>query len=303
MPFNLLLLPLLGGFIFTRKWNKTHYEFQRSENERLLLLASVAGFSFLIIAFLVTSILRLKFPELAVWWNKHVPGPYSGASGLALFLGAVGWIPLNWFYTKERQVSKLIEENGDRFELLLKKAQDSVKMVSVTLKNGKVYAGFVKATINPANRIRSIGIIPTRSGYRDSGTKNLIFNSEYAQVYEQLTKEYDAAVDAIDLLEDELKARSAYRETKVEEMERVSAEARSDMIDDPSATKVRGELNAIEEEINVLHDRIVKLESKLDKLENITEDYETIIPVDEISILSIYDHELYQQYFATQQAD
>lgn len=300
MPFNLLLLPLLGGFIFTHKWNKTHYGFRRAENERLLLLASVAGFIFLIIAFIITSILRLKFPWLSVWWNKHIPGPYSGASGLAFTLGALGWIPLNWFYTRERQVSKLIEENGDRFELLLKKAQDAEKMVSVTLKNGKVYAGFVKATINPANRIRSIGIIPTRSGYRDNSLKNLVFTSEYAPVYEQLTKEYDAAIEELGQLQAKLEALSACRETKAEEMERVSAEARTDVIDDPNATKVRGELNAIDDEINALHDQIVNLENRLDKLEKITEDYETIIPVDEISILSIYDHELYQQYFTTQ---
>lgn len=303
MPFNLLLLPLLGGFIFTRYWNKTRYEALRSESERLLLLSSVWGLVFLIAAFVSTSFLHAKAPGIAKWWNDHIQIPYSGTACLSLLFGALGWLPLNFFYPRARQISKLIEENGDRFELLLKEAQDEGKMVSVTLKNGKFYTGFVKATLNPANRIKSVGIIPTRSGYRESNTKALIFTSEYARVYDLLTNQYDEADEELARLKQKLEARSADREVKAEEMRRVSGEARPDVIDDPNATRVRGELDDIDEEIYTLHNQIVDLENKLDKLVNITEDYETIIPVDEICILSIYDHELYQEHFAAQHAE
>ncbi len=301
MPFNLLLLPLLGGFIFTRYWNKTYYETLRAENERLLLVSSIWGLLFLAVAFVVTSYARIWWPELAIWWHKHVvDAAYSATSCLAFLLGALSWIPLNWFFRKERQVSKLIEENGDRFELLLKKAQDEEKTVSVTLKNGKFYTGFVKATLSPASRIRSVGIIPTRSGYRETDTNKLIFTREYAPVYDEFTKEYDSVSDELSIKEKALEERSAHLKTKTQEMERVSNNARTDVIDDPNATRVRGELDAIHEDITMLHKRILELKDKLERLTNITEDYETIIPVGEICILSIYDHDLYQKYFAIQ---
>ncbi len=63
MPFNLLLLPLLSGFLFTRRWNATKYETLRAESERLLLLSSVWGIVFLAIAFAITSYARPRYLE------------------------------------------------------------------------------------------------------------------------------------------------------------------------------------------------------------------------------------------------
>jgi hypothetical protein len=304
MPFgSLLLLPLLGGFIFTRYWNKTRYESLRAESERLLLLSSVWGFITLSVAFIVTSLIRLKFPVLAVWWYDHLHMPYSGTACLSFLLGALSWIPLNYFFPKEQEVGRLIEENGDRFELLLKKAMEEEKMVSVTLKNGKVYAGFVRTSLNPANRIRSMGIIPTRSGYRNAETRSLIFNFEYASVFDQLVKEYDDLEAELVLRKRDIDRRVAHRNTKATEMQRVADEARPDMIIDPNASRVMGELNTIDEEIGDIQREIEALEERLDKIADGLDDYETIIPVDEVSILSIYNHDFYQRYFATQQAE
>lgn len=302
MPFNLLLLPLLSGFIFTRHWNATRYETLRSENERLLLLSSVWGVVFLVIAFSITSYTRPQYPALVAWWNARVPFEYSGTAFLAFLLGALGWIPLNLFYPREEQVNKLIEENGDRFELLLKKAMDRKKMVSVTLKNGKAYFGFVLATLNPANRITSVGILPTRSGFRNNETKILEFTSEYASVFARLVKEYDAQEKQLEDVERELGRVMSQRNKKAEDLEKASNEARPDMIMEPNLTQLQGDLEALNGEVNRLHNQIVDLEDEMDVIVDGLDDYETVFPVSEICILSIYNHELYQKYFAPQRS-
>lgn len=303
MPFNLFLLPLLSGFLFTRHWNVTKYETLRSENERLLLLSSVWGGIFLAIAFAITSFARPKFPNLVAWWNGYVPFEYMGTACLAFLLGALGWKPLNWFSSREQQISKLIEENGDRFELLLKKAMDQEKMVSVTLKNGKAYFGFVKAALNPANTITSVGILPTRSGYRHPDTKTLVFTSEYSTIFDQLIKEYDAKEKEVEDIKRELAKITSQRNKRAEDLEKVSGEARPDMIMEPNLTQVQGELEALDEEIDRLHAQIVNLENEMDLISKGLEDYETVFPVSEICILSIYNHRLYQKYFATQRGE
>lgn len=47
MPFNVLLLPLLGGYIFITKWNRTRFNTKRYSGERLIFHAPVAGVLFL----------------------------------------------------------------------------------------------------------------------------------------------------------------------------------------------------------------------------------------------------------------
>lgn len=299
MPFNLLLLPLLGGFIFTRYWNKTRYEALRAENQRLLLLSSVWGLCFLVTAFVITSLLRAKYPALAAWWNTNVQIPYSGTSCIAFLLGAFGWIPLNLFFSRERVVSKLIDENGDRFELLLKKAMEEAKTVSVTLKNGKVYAGLVQATLNPANRITSVGILPTRSGYRDDETKSLVFTHDYKAVFRELVEEYDRIEAELIVKRKELESRLADLTPKSKEISPASGEAHTDMVMDPKASAVPGELDSTDVEVKQLRNQIKGMEEQLDKIADGLEDYETIIPVDEICILSIYNDDLYKRYFET----
>jgi hypothetical protein len=300
MPFNLLLLPLLGGFLFIRRWNVTKFETLRSENERLLLLSSAYGVLFLIISFSITAYTQAQFPDLLRWWNKTVPFPYMGTSLLALALGYLSGWPLNWYHTRGLEISRQIEENGDRFELLLKKAMDEEKMVSVSLKSGKAYAGFVQATLNPANRVTSVGILPMRSGYRDNATRELIFTTEYAKVFDQMVNEFDEKESQVKRFRAVLKEATSRRERQAAKLDELSDEARTDQIIPPKTPEAQGELDQTDEEIQHLHAEIVRLEDRMDKIAEGLDDYETIIPVDEICILSIYDHDLYQQYFESQ---
>jgi hypothetical protein len=104
VPFNLLLLPLIGGFVLLAHWNFTLYFAKRLDKERLLLYSSLVGAILLGLSF-ATSILILSHPNwplfsyllrLRHWWAFHTPPfEYSGIAAFAFTLGVLGPFALN----------------------------------------------------------------------------------------------------------------------------------------------------------------------------------------------------------------
>jgi len=56
MPYNILLLPLLGGFLFINFWDRTRWHARRAEKDRLLIFAALAGLLCLNLSYLIRSI-------------------------------------------------------------------------------------------------------------------------------------------------------------------------------------------------------------------------------------------------------
>lgn len=89
MPYNLLLLPLLGGYLFVRKCNRTRYSALRSENYRLLFLAAEFGLYLLMLAAglrFLFNVLAHVAPSLSAvdrMWHDIFPFPYSGTAFVA----------------------------------------------------------------------------------------------------------------------------------------------------------------------------------------------------------------------------
>lgn len=152
MPFNVLLLPLLGGYVFIGNWNRTRFRTKRDTGERLLFHAGLAGVVLLVVAFVIVHLLAAVVPELGEVWVSKVPFPYAGTSLLALILGA----------------DRAISEN---------------RQVSVTLKGGKVYVGFVLENFDPAYDRKYVSILPIASGYRDPAEHRLVLTTTYGEVY------------------------------------------------------------------------------------------------------------------------
>jgi hypothetical protein len=187
MPYNLLLLPLLGGYIFVRRCYRTRYGALRSENYRLLFLAAEFGLYLLILA----AVLRYLFlifgaaiPSVSYvdhLWHSIIPFDYSGTAFLAFFLGNILWWPVNWATrsTSEDEVDKSIRDKADPFEVLLKDAMRNSKPVLMTIKSGKVYVGHVVTNFNPAFDVQSVKIIPILSGYRKTEDQTISFTTDY----------------------------------------------------------------------------------------------------------------------------
>lgn len=65
MPFNLLLLPLLGGYIFISHGNHTRFDARRYSGERLVFHSALAGVVFLVLGLGLALALAAWMPGLA----------------------------------------------------------------------------------------------------------------------------------------------------------------------------------------------------------------------------------------------
>jgi hypothetical protein len=187
MPFNLLLLPLLGGYILLTLCNRTKFETKRYSGERLVFHAAIVGVFLLLGAFVLAQLTARLAPLLHQAWLAIVPFTYAGTSFVAFLIGCVLWWPLNrWYFPLEVEQRRVILEWGDNLEELLEQAIRETKQVSITMTNGKVYAGFPTVNINPAYERRYVKLLPTSSGYRDPSTHQLVFTTDYARVYAEM---------------------------------------------------------------------------------------------------------------------
>lgn len=189
MPYNVLLLPLLGGYIFITYWNRTRFHVKRYSGERLIFHAALAGVFFLGITYGVVRVVTTKWPATYIAWHSLLPITHSGTSLGALLLGISAWIPLNWVFKRPAEINRTIEVWNDYLEMLLTQALEKTRHVAVTLKTRKVYIGFVLRSFDPTYDRKYIVLLPTISGYRDEKTQNLILTTDYTAVYQQLMAE------------------------------------------------------------------------------------------------------------------
>jgi len=273
MPYNLLLLPLMGGYLFLRYWNPTRYHALRAEKERLLLMAALPGLASIVLAFAIVKILEEKFscsawpntPCFPAWWRVNVPFPYLGTSLLAFSLGATVWAPWNLICKREVAINKVIENDRVAFEILLKKAQDEAKTVAVTMENGKIYIGFVTHLFNPAFPTRFIQLLPTKSGYRDEVKKTFEFTTPYLEALDSLDRDFEAKAQKLIEVEQELE-----RSTEAKESE----------------TKIKA-----------LEVRIEGLDQELEEIAAVADDFGIVLPVSEIVSINIFSEYIHSKYF------
>ena len=272
MPYNLLFLPLLGGYLFLRWWNPTRYHALRAEKERLLLMAAVPALISLIIAFAITKLAEHFFPCSAwpnvpcvpSWWRSNVPFDYLGTSLLAFFLGATLCHPWNLICKREVAINKVIEKDRVAFEMLLKKAQDQAKTVAVTMANGKIYIGFVTHLFNPAFPTRFIQVLPTKSGFRDDKTKTFEFTTPYLQALDRIDKDFEEKANQLFQVEERYEAEQS---------------------------------NASADRVGALQTEIDRLNQELEEIAAVADDFGIVLPVSEIVSINIFSEYIHSKYF------
>jgi hypothetical protein len=198
MPYNILILPLLGGFVFISRWNRSRWYAVRAEKERLLFFAALAGFAWLVIAFAINVFVAPRFPCqpggfcLPIWWSTHIPFEHSGISFSAFVLAVTMWKPLNWVrrWSRDVQTAEVVKSQGGALEQFLDTAMQRKKHVMLTLKSGKVYVGRIVSAFEPGQRDQTILVFPTLSGYRDNLKHEVSFTTNYDTVYASIRAEY-----------------------------------------------------------------------------------------------------------------
>jgi hypothetical protein len=190
MPFNSLLLPLVGGFLFISFWNKTKYNAKRSNGQRLILESALWGTLFLGISYISIRLLNWKFPAVYSIWHYLIPYPQLGTPIGSLLIGACLPCILNRVWSEKEQNAKSYAGFSDYLGLLFFKAQIKKKPVMITLRNGKVYIGLIYGCNSPGKHDGggSLYIQPTLSGYRRHVTHEMYITTDYTAILQGIAR-------------------------------------------------------------------------------------------------------------------
>lgn len=179
MPFNQLLLVLIGGFIFVSQWRRTKYYTRRVDGHRLLLFSACAGVVFLLIAVLIDAAAAKRYPGIVEFWGRHISYPHTGKTFIAFILGSTLWYPLNYFHSEYTHVERVLLKLGGPFEILLANAMSRRQLLMLKVKNDNIYVGYVNRNFNPTINPASLEMTLVMRGYADKDTKEEVFDRFY----------------------------------------------------------------------------------------------------------------------------
>lgn len=196
VPVSVFTLALLGGFIFVTHLHWTRYHALRSDGFRLVFTSAIYAAIFLFIATILSS-WALSYcggQDFSDWWHELVPVEHSGKATIAFLMGALLWIPLNWLGEQERfprprflsalsdsaSIDREVRQKRNPLEVIFHQAlRARSQLVSVSVKNGKVYIGTVTTTFNRALGMQAIKLSLSRSGHRDKDTQEMEIDINY----------------------------------------------------------------------------------------------------------------------------
>jgi hypothetical protein len=188
VPFNLLLLPLLGGYFLVSRTHVLAFGAAKHSGERLLFMAALVAVCLLFGSRLLVLFVVRCLPFTGEWWRVLSPWEYSGTAAGALILGIVIPLIINKFVPLAAASRSAIQKHGDGLDRLFFQATESASQVVITLATGKVYAGWLDWTPpNPGAADAYVRVLPTMSGTRT--TRNRIeWTTFYQEVYLEIGK-------------------------------------------------------------------------------------------------------------------
>jgi hypothetical protein len=172
MPYNLLLLPLLGGFLFFFTAHLFRFGAQRLEGYKLLFQSAIAGVILSFFARLI--VLGVAMTPPGAWlerrWFTFSPFAFSATSALSMFLGPVAALILNLFINTDKAKEIEVRRNGSALTRLFYQAAQEHFLVSVTIDSRKWYIGWIMESPSLLPQERYFRLLPYMSGYRDKDT-------------------------------------------------------------------------------------------------------------------------------------
>jgi len=216
VPSNfLLLLPILGGYLFNTTSHFFHFRAQALRGHRLVFEAAVVGILFLIPArILILILVAIGWPEwlLARWPQFTNDTALVGTSSLAVILAPLAAILWNlgagfrhrerigteklagfsglsrplrrwWKASRDYYLDRAIRRSGDGLQQILHdvavRSSTDGTVVGITLKSGKIYAAYVTRSPNLSPDDEYVMLAPLMSGYRDAGTQEVRYRYLY----------------------------------------------------------------------------------------------------------------------------
>lgn len=218
MTTSLWFLPLVCGYFFLSRYVYKKYKYSRLETQRLIFDSFIYGVLFFILTYILRTLVYIIAPEIILETykflyklpiDKHPLLWTFIANFIIIILGikVINWILKKYSYFKwQTPVEKAVDKFGDEIEQLFKITAKEENLIQVTLKNNKVYVGFVEY-IPPPKESNYLKIIPVIGGFRKAETKELIFTTDYYDailLYQSDEKKYDSFKMDITLKQDEI---------------------------------------------------------------------------------------------------
>lgn len=193
-PYNLLILPLTGGYFFIANFVFLKYKYQRLDTPRLLLNSILAGIFITFLSFTVRTIVENQYPELYIRCcrilhfipvertesNRYLGTLIFSLAGIILFTIVVNWI-VSVFWGYEKIISRAVDKHGDELEQLFRDSVLKAQLIQLTLKNEKVYLGIIDKIPEP-KKTNYVSLIPIYSGYRNKDTKEMTITTSYETI-------------------------------------------------------------------------------------------------------------------------
>ena len=208
MPrLDLLIFPLLGGYLFLISFTITKFYHQRIERQRLIFNSLICAFFMTIIALFIDEVI-LQSPYLLdfrLFLTNLNPFQNLAFLNLSIFIfllsPAIAWI-FNLIIPTKLSLLYVVLRWGNQMEKLfwnsLNYKEDSEKLLMLTTKSNKVYIAYVNKISEPIGDA-FVTLIPNFSGYRDNETQELKITTDYFSALE-----YYITNDKADLIDENI---------------------------------------------------------------------------------------------------
>jgi hypothetical protein len=139
-------------------------------------------------------LLKGSWPASYSVWHYVLPYPQLGAPIGSLFVGVILPLILNLRWGEKDQNAKSYAAFSDYLGLLFFNAQIKKKPVMVTLRNGKVYIGYINGCNTPGKHDGggSVRMQPALSGYRRHVTHEMFITTDYTRVLESIRSDVES---------------------------------------------------------------------------------------------------------------
>lgn len=168
----------------------------RESGYHLLFNSVLYGIPLYFVARLYTFVLDLFVPSLTMFWDGHVPEPFTSEVMLSLFFG--WYLPhllnLHHDYDEEGCARRSAEEFGNQIELVIDQAMRDEELVELTLRSRKSYVGYGRESGIGKSSDTDIVLAPVLSGYRDEMTLKLKLDTDYTETFEKYISEYESSI-------------------------------------------------------------------------------------------------------------
>lgn len=191
MPsLDVLIIPLLSGFIYVKFSHRTRFQIARDNGQALLFKSAFVGQILFFSSYTGWKILKELGVNLTPFL-KFLDGNFLILVSLTtIWLLGIA-IPISNLIWDDKSVKrKIIESDDDALEVLILNAATNKSTVQVILRNRKVYAGKIIDTFSRVNdEIISLNILPIASGYREEKKLKVNYTTYYGKIYAQVREE------------------------------------------------------------------------------------------------------------------